>query len=483
MALFAPSPSVSASSRLLALYEGNGNNDYIGEPVSILAHSEQAAEFMAAARPNDSEAICAALLHDIGHVLGMEAGEPMGTWRGRRAITATTAAELLTSPVSGMEGCGVPDHEARGGRFVASLGLPGRVSKLVAMHVAAKRYRVATDPSYADKLTDASKTTLRHQGGPMSEAECEAFREDPDREIILLMRTCDEKAKVVGASPPPFASYAAAIDELVAGPEARPWQLSESQTDAFARDGYVIVRRVLKQWPLAAMADEVTAMAAAAPSGLLVHHEKSMVDGAPLLCRVENYAAFHDGWSQVVHELVAKLVEQAYGEEVAFFKEKLNFKAPGGAGFRPHQDASAYATGELASHHVSVLVAIDPATKANGCLEIAPARHKQGLHENAKGVLTETALASMDFVDVLLEPGDLVLFDSFAPHRSAANTSQAQRRAAYITFNRKSEGDFHDVYYAKKMAVMGEKMISINDDFAGTILTHDEVAAATTGGG
>ena len=93
MALSAPSPSVSASSRLLALYEGNGNNDYIGEPVSILAHSEQAAEFMAAAKPNDSEAICAALLHDIGHVLGMEAGEPMGTWRGRRAITATTTAE------------------------------------------------------------------------------------------------------------------------------------------------------------------------------------------------------------------------------------------------------------------------------------------------------------------------------------------------------------------------------------------------------
>lgn len=49
---------------------------------------------------------------------------------------------------------------------------------------------------------------------------------------------------------------------------------------------------------------------------------------------------------------------------------QLNFKGPGGAGFKPHQDATAYATEQLASRHVSAMVAVDAATVANGCVEV-----------------------------------------------------------------------------------------------------------------
>jgi 2-aminoethylphosphonate dioxygenase len=49
----------------------------------------------------------------------------------------------------------------------------------------------------------------------------------------------------------------------------------------------------------------------------------------------------------------------------------LNFKGPGGAGFLSHQDATAYATDQLASRHVSAMVSIDPATKENGAVLVS----------------------------------------------------------------------------------------------------------------
>lgn len=57
--------------RILSLFERNGASDYIGEPVSIVGHSIRA---MLAARSagESAEFQLAALLHDVGHLLGLE---------------------------------------------------------------------------------------------------------------------------------------------------------------------------------------------------------------------------------------------------------------------------------------------------------------------------------------------------------------------------------------------------------------------------
>ena len=75
-----------------------------------------------------------------------------------------------------------------------------------------------------------------------------------------------------------------------------------------------------------------------------------------------------------------------------------------------------------------------------------------------------------------MQPGDLLFFDSYTPHYSDTNTTTRSRRAAYLTYNAASRGDFRDRYYADKRAEFesaggdfgGERVrISISDDFLG----------------
>ena len=68
--------------------------------------------------------------------------------------------------------------------------------------------------------------------------------------------------------------------------------------------------------------------------------------------------------------------------------------------------------------------------------------------------LAAAALEAMDFVPCPTQPGDALFFDCFAPHRSAPNLTNSQRRVLYVTYNRASEGDYRARYFADKRAAL-----------------------------
>jgi ectoine hydroxylase-related dioxygenase (phytanoyl-CoA dioxygenase family) len=55
-------------------------------------------------------------------------------------------------------------------------------------------------------------------------------------------------------------------------------------------------------------------------------------------------------------------------------------------------------------------------------------------------------------VPVPTEPGDVLFFDSLAPHASKPNLTDRPRRMLYLTYNAAAEGDHHDRYFAEKRA-------------------------------
>eukprot|EP00743_Colponemidia_sp_Colp-15_P011855 GILK01013335.1.p1 GENE.GILK01013335.1~~GILK01013335.1.p1 ORF type:complete len:203 (+),score=16.73 GILK01013335.1:41-610(+) len=173
----------SVVEEVATVFRDFGQGAYVGDVVSLAEHSLQAAK-LATDAGVEEEVILGALLHDIGHMVGLKDG-------------AARMSDVL----------GVTNHEGVGAEWLRTRGISSKVCDLVGQHVQAKRYLTFSQSSYYEKLSDTSKATLACQGGPMSAEEAERFDLNPLKHSILLMRTWDEKAKIANKDVPPFENY------------------------------------------------------------------------------------------------------------------------------------------------------------------------------------------------------------------------------------------------------------------------------------
>ena len=226
-------------------------------------------------------------------------------------------------------------------------------------------------------------------------------------------------------------------------------ELNQDDISSFKQDGYLVKRAAFDLSDIAIISkwtDEVLALPE--QSGRhWVFHEKSQKDGSEIVSRIEKIAPFHDGFEKLSIALKTP-VAQLLGEPATLFKEKVNFKMPGGGGFAPHQDSQA-GWDYYADFFISALVSIDKATLENGCLKLVSGHHTSGLSKSWEP-MSDEEIEGMSFVPVPTDPGDVVFFDSFAPHGSEPNMSDKIRRIYYATYNRASAGDHLEQYYADK---------------------------------
>lgn len=162
---------------LLEIYGRRAHKRYGLTDVTQLQHALQAAANAEGAGEGPA-LVLASLLHDVGHMIH----------------------DLGEDPAS----AGIDDrHEALGAKWLAAR-FADEVSEPVRLHVAAKRYLVATEPDYAAKLSGDSVLSLRLQGGPMTPAEVEAFRANRWADAAVQLRRIDEGAKDPRAQTPDF---------------------------------------------------------------------------------------------------------------------------------------------------------------------------------------------------------------------------------------------------------------------------------------
>ena len=227
-------------------------------------------------------------------------------------------------------------------------------------------------------------------------------------------------------------------------------ELDKQQINDFNGNGFVMVRNAflpevmqrIKQWT-----DELSSLPEE-PGKHWVYHEKSRLDPKiDLISRIEKFSPYHAGFRELGN-LLKKPVAQLLGEEAVMFKEKINFKMPGGDGFKPHQDSQA-GWEDYASYFINVMVCIDEATIENGCLQLVAGYQNKGLFREWEP-LTDEDMSGMTFIHYPTNPGDLVFFDCYVPHASEPNMTNKTRRLYFATYNRMSEGEHLDRYYADK---------------------------------
>lgn len=157
--------------------------------------------------------------------------------------------------------------------------------------------------------------------------------------------------------------------------------------------------------------------------------------------------------SQRMVNNVAKLLDST--APVCHFHTKLMQKQPrvGGA-WEWHQDYGYWYKNQFLfpDQLVSVMVALNQATKENGCLQVIKGSHKLGrLNHGFAGEqigadmeMVNICLKKMDLIYVELEPGDALFFHSNILHRSEANLSENSRWSIISCYNSLSNPAYND---------------------------------------
>ena len=157
----------------------NNKSLYIGEKVTIAEHMIQSA--MVAEKTKSKESlICSSLLHDYGHFI---VDDPDG---------------LVKNNQDGK-------HEDIGYEYLKKF-FKKDIVEPIKHHVLAKRY-LARDKKYYNKLSEASKVSLKLQGGVLDSKEAKIFEKDEFFKDSIKLRKFDEAAKKIGVNIKDISEY------------------------------------------------------------------------------------------------------------------------------------------------------------------------------------------------------------------------------------------------------------------------------------
>ena len=153
--------------KIINKYQTN-NSLYIGEKVTMTEHMVQTA--MLAEQNHSSESlICACLLHDYGHFI------------------IENPDRLVSKSIDGK-------HENIAFNFLKNYFKP-EIFEPIKLHVQAKRY-LCRNKSYWNTLSEASKVSLKLQGGIMSDDEAKKFVLLKFHNDAILLRKYDDEGKM-----------------------------------------------------------------------------------------------------------------------------------------------------------------------------------------------------------------------------------------------------------------------------------------------
>jgi hypothetical protein len=143
---------------------------------------------------------------------------------------------------------------------------------------------------------------------------------------------------------------------------------------------------------------------------------------------------------------LVEAAELLLGDEAYHWHHKVTLKAArNGGAWEWHQDYGYwYDYGCLFPDLVSAMIAIDPATPHNGCLQVIRGSHRLGRLDTSRRA-DQTSVGNderlrviqdeMEVVPCVLAPGDAVFFHANTLHRSGVNQSPDPRWALLCVYN------------------------------------------------
>ena len=231
--------------------------------------------------------------------------------------------------------------------------------------------------------------------------------------------------------------------------------LTESQITDYHRDGYVLVREMLD-------AEETDLLGRSARQDQeLDRRSQGRKDGEGGSVRMSLWNQPGNGIYGMVarSQRIVDSMERLLDGEVYHYHSKMILKDPevGGA-WTWHQDYGYwYQNGVLFPLMSSVMIAVDPSTRDNGCLQVLKGSHLMGRidHEltgeqaGANLEHVEEARKVLDLVHVEMDPGDALFFHCNLLHRSDRNQSPDPRWTLICCYNAARNNPYKESHHPR----------------------------------
>jgi len=217
--------------------------------------------------------------------------------------------------------------------------------------------------------------------------------------------------------------------------------LTQEDLTRYNEDGYLLVRGMLSK-------EEVGLLGRTAREDrVLDQHSSGRADGEGGTIRLSLW----NHPTNTIYGVIARsesmvgYAEQILGGEVYHYHSKMIMKdAKVGGAWAWHQDYGYwYQNGVLFPLLTSAFIAVDPATRQNGCLQVIRGSHLAGRVEHtltgdqagADMERVEKLLERQELVHVEMEPGDTLFFHANLLHRSDQNHSDHPRWSMIVCYN------------------------------------------------
>ncbi len=241
--------------------------------------------------------------------------------------------------------------------------------------------------------------------------------------------------------------------------------LSLDEVERYRHDGCLLVQSVLADEDLRLLDEAVREVTEAAIGS---HNQAELIELEPDTCsstrrvrRIRDPYDRHDAFRSVVHDArVVDRVESLIGPDIEFHHSKLNMKpAQVGSPVAWHQDLGYYP--HTNDSVLAVLIYIDDASEANGCIQVLPRMHHRYLEHTHNG--GEFAGRIVEPIEV--EPrtlpapaGSAIFLHGLTPHSSLPNRSGEDRRTLIFAYR---AGDAYPLFYGLRTVKDEERLILV----------------------
>jgi ectoine hydroxylase-related dioxygenase (phytanoyl-CoA dioxygenase family) len=193
------------------------------------------------------------------------------------------------------------------------------------------------------------------------------------------------------------------------------------------------------------------------------------------LRRIERISEFSKNSKKLIcSKEIFRLIKNIENSEYKLFKDKLNFKYPGGAGYLPHIDGhflwrdknNKLQDGwkKYSNNFINLVLPLEKTNKKNGCIYLAKKKDTKKIGKTFRKISTSMSpgtpniknkdIKKFKFFPIELEIGDICLFNWKCAHYSRKNFSSNSRMIFYATYykkNSKSSKNIRTLYYQDKL--------------------------------